>query len=127
MTALAQASGDPGERQRVHDAIEVLLAKPEAHQLRLLEALTLVDLRRRRHAGGPGGRGAAGSAARGTVGEQLGLRGAAAGSCRRTPWNGPAGGAPSRRSAPRPRQSRVAHVVHRAYFLIWQQLREGGE
>ena len=23
-----------------------------------------------------------------------------------------------------PAQSRVAHVVHRAYFLIWQQLRE---
>ncbi|HWM03892.1 MAG TPA: dynamin family protein, partial [Actinophytocola sp.] len=42
VTALAHASGDPGERQRVHDAIEVLLAKPEAHQLRLLEALTLV-------------------------------------------------------------------------------------
>ncbi|MET0135082.1 MAG: dynamin family protein, partial [Kibdelosporangium sp.] len=42
VTALAQASGDPGERQRVHDAIEVLLAKPEAHALRLLEALTLV-------------------------------------------------------------------------------------
>ncbi|MEO6086798.1 MAG: dynamin family protein, partial [Umezawaea sp.] len=42
VTALAQASGDAGERQRVHNAIEVLLAKPEAHQLRLLEALTLV-------------------------------------------------------------------------------------
>jgi hypothetical protein len=25
-----------------------------------------------------------------------------------------------------PAQSRVAHVVHRAYFLIWQQLREAG-
>ena len=24
-----------------------------------------------------------------------------------------------------PAQSRVAHVVHRAYFLIWQQLRSG--
>jgi hypothetical protein len=23
-----------------------------------------------------------------------------------------------------PAQSRVAHVVHRAYFLIWQQLRD---
>ncbi len=42
ITALAHASGDAGERQRVHDAIEVLLSRPEAHQLRLLEALTLV-------------------------------------------------------------------------------------
>src|SRR5699024_12090624 len=42
VTSLAHASGDAAERQRVHDAIEVLLAKPEAHQLRLLEALTLV-------------------------------------------------------------------------------------
>ena len=25
-----------------------------------------------------------------------------------------------------PAQARVAHVVHRAYFLIWQQLRAGG-
>ena len=23
-----------------------------------------------------------------------------------------------------PAQSRVAHVVHRAYFLIWQQVRD---
>ncbi|NBH06432.1 GTPase, partial [Amycolatopsis sp. SID8362] len=30
VTALAHASADPAERQRVHDAIEVLLAKPEA-------------------------------------------------------------------------------------------------
>src|SRR5690606_29316200 len=43
LTALAQAARDRDERQRVHDAIEVLLAKPEAHQLRVLEALTLVS------------------------------------------------------------------------------------
>ena len=60
VTALAHASGDPGERQRVHDAIEVLLAKPEAHQLRLLEALTLVTSGAVEHAGGSGGRGAQG-------------------------------------------------------------------
>src|SRR5699024_12318420 len=42
VTSLAHASGDAAERQRVHDAIEVLLAKPEANQLRTLEALTLV-------------------------------------------------------------------------------------
>jgi hypothetical protein len=123
ITALAHASGDPGERQRVHDAIEVLLAKPEAHQLRLLEALTLVTsgavampedlaeevLRVGSHA---------------DIGEQLGLKGRppkelSAYALERAGWwrSFASFGAT-------PAQSRVAHVVHRAYFLIWQQLRE---
>ena len=123
VTALAHASGDPGERQRVHDAIEVLLAKPEAHQLRLLEALTLVTsgavampedlaeevLRVGSHA---------------DVGDQLGMPGRpqrelAAFALERAGWwrSFASFGAT-------PAQSRVAHVVHRAYFLIWQQLRE---
>jgi hypothetical protein len=123
ITALAYASGDPGERQRVHDAIEVLLAKPEAHQLRLLEALTLVTsgavampedlaeevLRVGSHA---------------EISEQLGMAG--------RPQHGLAAFALERAGWWRsfasfgatPAQSRVAHVVHRAYFLIWQQLRE---
>ncbi|RKT71643.1 dynamin family protein [Saccharothrix variisporea] len=122
VTALAAASGDPGERQRVHDAIEVLLAKPEAHQLRLLEALTLV---------------ASGAVALpadladevlrfGTSpdpAEQLGLPGRpphelVAYALERAGWwrSFASFGAT-------PAQSRVAHVVHRAYFLIWQQLR----
>ncbi len=122
VSALAAASGDPGERQRVHNAIEVLLAKPEAHQLRLLEALTLV--------------------ASGAVGmpvdlaeevlrfgasadpvEQLGMVGrppeaVAAYALERAGWwrSFASFGAT-------PAQSRVAHVVHRAYFLIWQQVR----
>jgi GTPase SAR1 family protein len=123
VTALAQASGDPAERQRVHDAIEVLLAKPEAHQLRLLEALTLV---------------AAGAVdmpedlaeevlrvgSNADLGAQLGLPGAdraelAAHALERAGWwrSFASFGAT-------PAQSRVAHVVHRAYFLIWQQLRD---
>jgi hypothetical protein len=122
VTALAQASGDPGERQRVHDAIEVLLAKPEAHALRLLEALTLVtsgavampeDLAEEVLRVG-------GSA---DVGEQLGMKGRPAAelvaySLERAGWwrSFASFGAT-------PAQSRVAHVVHRAYFLIWQQLR----
>jgi len=122
VTALAAASGDPDERRRVHDAIEVLLAKPEAHQLRLLEALTLV---------------ASGAVAMpadlaeevlrfGTspdVAEQLGLVGRppqelVAHALERAGWwrSFASFGAT-------PAQSRVAHVVHRAYFLIWQQLR----
>ncbi|MDQ0378309.1 dynamin family protein [Amycolatopsis thermophila] len=122
ITALAHASGDPAERQRVHDAIEVLLAKPEAHQLRLLEALTLVvagavdmpeDLAEEvLRVGSNAG-----------VDEQLGLPGAsrpelAAHALERAGWwrSFASFGAT-------PAQSRVAHVVHRAYFLIWQQLR----
>ncbi|WP_436492938.1 dynamin family protein [Actinokineospora sp. HUAS TT18] len=123
VTALAHASGDPGERQRVHDAIEVLLAKPEAHQLRLLEALTLVtsgavdmpeDLAEEVLR--------VGSSA--IVGEQLGMKGRphkelSAYALERAGWwrSFASFGAT-------PAQSRVAHVVHRSYFLIWQQLRE---
>ncbi|MEU0466243.1 dynamin family protein [Amycolatopsis sp. NPDC006131] len=122
VTALAHASGDPAERQRVHDAIEVLLAKPEAHQLRLLEALTLVvagavdmpeDLAEEVLRVGSNA----------DIDEQLGLPGAsrpelAAHALERAGWwrSFASFGAT-------PAQSRVAHVVHRAYFLIWQQLR----
>jgi hypothetical protein len=123
VTALAHASGDPGERQRVHDAIEVLLAKPEAHQLRLLEALTLVasgavdmpeDLVEEVLRVGSNA----------DVGAQLGMAGSArpelaALALERAGWwrSFASFGAT-------PAQSRVAHVVHRAYFLIWQQLRD---
>ena len=123
VTALADASGDPGERQRVHDAIEVLLQRPEAHQLRLLEALTLVasgavvlpaDL--------------AGEVLRvggcAEVAERLGLPGRppaelAGYALERAGWwrSFASFGAT-------PAQGRVAHVVHRAYFLIWQRLRD---
>jgi hypothetical protein len=123
VTALARVGGDPGERQRMRDAIEVLLQRPEAHQLRLLEALTLVtsgavampeDLVDEVVRVG-------GSYA---AAEQLGMvghgRGELAGyALERAGWwrSFAAFGAT-------PAQSRVAHVVHRAYFLIWQSLRE---
>jgi GTPase SAR1 family protein len=127
ITALAHASGDPGERQRVHDAIEVLLGKPEAHHLRLLEALTLVasgavdmpeDLADEvLRVGGNAGR-------LDLVGEQLGLPGRpvrelAAYALERAGWwrSFASFGAT-------PAQSRVAHVVHRSYFLLWQRLRD---
>src|SRR5699024_2122403 len=122
VTSLAHASGDAAERQRVHDAIEVLLAKPEAHQLRLLEALTLVvagsvdlpqDLADEVLRVGSNSR----------VDEQLGMPGSdptelTAQALERAGWwrSFASFGAT-------PAQSRVAHVVHRAYFLIWQQLK----
>ncbi|PXY31598.1 dynamin family protein [Prauserella muralis] len=123
ITALAHASGDQAERQRVHDAIEVLLAKPEAHQLRLLEALTLVasgavempeDLAEEVLRVGSNA----------DLAAQLGKPGGsradlATYALERAGWwrSFASFGAT-------PAQSRVAHVVHRAYFLIWQQLRE---
>lgn len=124
VTALAHASGDPGDRQRVHDAIEVLLAKPEAHQLRLLEALTLVasgavdmpeDLCEEvLRVGGNV-----------DIGTQLGMPGRSRAELapfaleRAGWWRSFASFGAT------PAQSRVAHVVHRAYFLIWQQIRAG--
>jgi len=106
----------------VHDAIEVLLQRPEAHQLRLLEALTLLStgtvtmpddltteiLR-------------VGASARPE--DQLGLPTAGhlqlqAAALERAGWwrSFASFGAT-------PAQSRVAYVVHRAYFLLWQDLK----
>ena len=120
VTALAHG---PGERELAHDAIEVLLQKPEAHQLRLLEALTLVssgavampaDLADEvLRVGGSS-----------EVAERLGMTG--------RPVEELAGYALERAGWWRsfasfgatPAQGRVAHEVHRAYFLIWQRLRE---
>ncbi|MCP2255109.1 Dynamin family protein [Prauserella aidingensis] len=122
ITAFAHQSGDQAERQRVHDAIEMLLARPEAHQLRLLEALTLVTsgavdmpqdltdevLR-------------VGSSAE--VDSQLGMPGASAEDLssfaleRAGWWRSFASFGAT------PAQARVAHVVHRAYFLMWQRLK----
>lgn len=121
VTALARASGDAAERQRVHDAIEALLAEPAAHQLRVLEALTVVssgavDL--------PADLAAEVMRVGGSAdpGSQLGLPGRpaaelAAHALERAGWwrSYASFGAT-------PAQSRIAHVVHRAYFLLWQQL-----
>lgn len=124
ITALAAAARDPAERGRVHDAIEVLLAQPQAHQLRLLEALTLVssgavdlpaDLAHEVLRVGSNA----------DVAAQLGMPGASGAELadqaleRAGWWRSFASFGAT------PAQSRVAHVVHRAYFLIWQQL--GGQ
>ena len=122
LAALARASGDWAERQRVHDAIEVLLQRPEAHQLRLLEALTLVTS--------------------GTVGmpddltaeilrlggseqvdEQLGAPGAQPAHLQAVALERAGWWRSFASFGATPGQSRVAHVVHRSYFLIWQGLR----
>ncbi len=126
ITALARACADPRERALVQNAVEVLRARPEAHQLRLIEALAQVStgsvplpadlavevLRM----------GGSSSAA-----EQLGLLGRpraelAAHALERAGWWRAFAG-----FGATPAQARVAHVVHRAYFLLWQQLRERGD
>ena len=122
LAALAAASRDWAERQRIHDAIEVMLQRPEAHQFRMLEALTLLssggvqlpeDLTDEVLRLGGSTR----------PDQRLGLPGAAptdlvaAALERANFWRGYAayGGTPG--------QSRIAHVVHRTYFLLWQELR----
>jgi hypothetical protein len=122
LASLAAASPDWAERQRIRDAIEVLLQRPEAHQFRLLEVLTLLSSGTVRlpaeltdevlRLGGSS-----------RPDQQLGLPGRpreeliAAALDRATWWRGYAsyGGTPA--------QSRLAHVVHRSYFLLWQELR----
>ncbi|MBA0123968.1 dynamin family protein [Haloechinothrix sp. YIM 98757] len=125
VTALADSSNDPVERSRVHDAIEVLLARPEAHQLRMLEALTLVvsgavempqdltdEILR------------VGSNA--DTGERLGMPGAGAADLTEHALERAGWWRSFASFGATPAQSRVAHVVHRTYFLIWQQLRGSG-
>lgn len=125
VSALAQASTDLGERQRVHDAIEALLARPQAHQFRLLEALTMVssgsvvlpddlvdEVVRVGSAPDTAGRlGMAGRPPEEMV--EYALE-------RANWWRSFASFGAT------PAQSRIAHVVHRAYFLMWQGLRDAG-
>jgi hypothetical protein len=115
---------EPRERVLIEDGIEALLAHPDTHQLRLLDAVSLVssgavampaDLADEIVRLG-------GSA---VLAEQLGLAGhplaeLAAYALQRAGWwrSFASFGAT-------PAQSRIAHVVHRAYFLRWQRLREG--
>jgi predicted GTPase len=126
LAALARACDDRAEQQAVRDGIETLLARPEAHQLRLLDALTQVasgavampaDLADEvQRIGGASGDSAV------EIAEQLGRphdspRQLTEHVLERANWwrSFASFGAT-------PAQSRVAHVVHRAYFLIWQQL-----
>ncbi|GAB3556483.1 hypothetical protein J2S53_002962 [Actinopolyspora lacussalsi] len=124
MTAVAQRSNDPAERGRIQDGIEALLARPDAHQLRLLEVLTLIssgevtlpsdlldEVLRLGASNNPS--------------ERLGMLGGNPDrmieyAMERANWWRSFASLGST-----PAQSRVAHVVHRAYFLLWQQLRSG--
>ncbi|NYH78895.1 hypothetical protein FHR84_002220 [Actinopolyspora biskrensis] len=122
VAAVAQSCTDPNERERLHAAMEGLLTQPQAHQLRLLEALTMISagtvtlpsdlLDEVLRLGGSE-----------DFSERLGMPGAPVErmtefALERAKWwrsFASLGATPA--------QSRVAHVVHRAYFLMWRQLR----
>lgn len=126
ITTLIRDCPDPRHRGAMRGAVEALLARPEAHQLRLIEVLTQLGT-----AAVPMPPDLAGEVVRlggaGTVAEQLGLCGrpraelAACALERAGWWRAFAG------SGATPAQARVARVVHRTYFLLWQQLRERGD
>ncbi|MHA6801659.1 dynamin family protein [Bounagaea algeriensis] len=121
LTSLVHESGDPAEWRAAHDALEALLARPEAHQLRVLEALTLVS------SGGV-------QFPEDLVDEVLRLGGAVTDAERvGLPDADPAQVAEAALERAKwwrsfatfgatPAQSRVAHVVHRAYFLVWRRM-----
>ncbi|HEX2298397.1 MAG TPA: GTPase, partial [Pseudonocardiaceae bacterium] len=125
ITALIRGCADPRRRAALLGAVEALLARPEAHQLRLIEVLTQVGT-----GAVPMPADLAGEVVRlggaGTAAEQLGMLGrsrtelAACALERAGWWRAFAA------SGATPAQARVAHVVHRTYFLLWQQLRERG-
>lgn len=116
------------DRARIRDAIEGLLQQPQAHQLQLLEAASQV--------------------ASGTVplpddlvaelsyliatddpGQQLGAPGQDVETLRQIALDKAARWRAFATFGSTPAQSRVAHVVHRGFFLLWQQLapdRHGG-
>lgn len=118
------AQAPPRDRGTLRDAIEELMQAPAAHELRLLEAAGAVmsgtvplpeDLTAEvsRLVGGPD------PAAR------LGLRGAGPDELRDAALAAAGRWRSFAAFGSTPAQSRVAHVVHRSYFLLWRSLGGG--
>jgi dynamin family protein len=124
LEVLAAQAPTATDRSRIRDAVEGLLQRPEAHQLRLLEAAALVT-----SGTVPMPEELAAELASLISGEtppeQLNAPGKDLETLRRlaleraAAWRGFATFGSS------PAQSRIAHIVHRAYFLLWQQLSGG--
>ncbi|MGI9063103.1 MAG: dynamin family protein [Pseudonocardiaceae bacterium] len=122
LASLATLPRDPRERDVLRSAVEGLLQRPAAHQLRLLHALTqvtsgavalpdhLVDEVLR-----VGGSSAAAA--------QLGAVGSSPAELTATALDRAGWWRSFASFGATPAQARVAHEVHRAYFLLWQQLR----
>ena len=122
---LAAQAPTAADRSRIRDAVEGLLQRPEAHQLRLLEAAALVssgtvpmpDELAAELAALISGE---------TPPEQLNAVGADLDTLRRLALERAAAWRSFATFGSSPAQSRVAHIVHRGYFLLWQQLSGGG-
>ncbi len=112
------------DRARIRDAVEGLLQRPEAHQLLLLDAAALVtsgtvplpDELAAELAALIGGE---------TAAEQLAAPGRDLEGLRALALERAAAWRSFATFGSTPAQSRVAHVVHRGYFLLWQQLGGG--
>ncbi|HEX3816580.1 MAG TPA: dynamin family protein [Mycobacteriales bacterium] len=118
------AAAPYADRMHISDALEELMQRPEAHQLRLLEVASLVtsgtvampaelgtELARLVVAADPA--------------EQLGLPGQPPEALAHAALDAAARWRSFATFGSTPAQSRVAHVVHRGYFLLWQQLQTG--
>jgi Dynamin family len=113
------------DRIRIREVVEELIARPEAHLLPLLQAAAQVT----------GGRvrlpdELAGELSRlvgsDDPGEQLGRPGAPVDALRANALETAARWRSFATFGSTPEQSRIAHVVHRGFFLVWQRLRDGG-
>jgi hypothetical protein len=123
VSALA-GQGEARERTVIQDVVAAMLAEPQSHQLRLLDAVSSVS-----SGTAPFPAELADEIVRlggsAVVAEQLGLPGRSAAELashalqRARWWRSFAFDAT-------PAQARIAHVVHRAYFLRWQQLCAAG-
>lgn len=115
------ARAAPADRNRIRDAVEDLMHEPAAHELRLLEAAGAVmsgvvampadrTVEVSRLVGG------------GDAAAQLGLPGAAQDVLRAAALDAAGRWRSYAAFGSTPAQSRVAHVVHRSYFLLWRSL-----
>ncbi|MGH3632065.1 MAG: dynamin family protein, partial [Sciscionella sp.] len=123
LAELAAELGDGAARQRINDAITALLARPQAHQLLVLAALTLVtsgelelSAELRAEVLRVGGSTDPGTALGMPEASSTELAGHAL--TRASWWRSFAGMGAS------PKQARVGEAIHRAYFLLWQRLEE---
>jgi hypothetical protein len=125
LAVVAAQAPAPGDRTRIRDAVEGLLQRPAAHQLRLLEAAALVS------SGTvpmPAELAAelAGLVSGETPAERLGASGSPVAVLRELALERASTWRSFATFGSTPAQSRVAHVVHRSYCLLWQQLATGG-
>lgn len=120
LAALVVASGSAAELTALRGCVEQLLRRPEAHQLRVVEALTQLTsgtVSLEAHLVTEAVRLGSETAAAARLGVDGTREQLAAHALERAGWwrsFASFGAAPD--------QARVAHVVHRAYFLLWQEL-----